>query len=389
MRKQGVQMPRSLANLFSKPSENIMSEIGKTAALMTNVIDLSIGDPDMVTATPILTAAKDSLTAGNTHYSASDGDVEYLKAIIAFYQEKFGLSYTKENVRATVGAGHATFLAFGSIINPNDEVIIFEPYFSPYKTQVEANGGKAIIVTCEAKNGFQPTKEAITAAISDKTKAILVNTPNNPTGAVYDQELLQVLADLAKEHDFYLIADEVYWPFVYGDHEFTPLEKLAPNHTLVTGSLSKVFAMTGFRIGYLAGPADIIDAAGLLNEGITFSAPSISQTAGTYALNHIDDFTPALKEEFGNRLNYVATALNKLPWLNILPVAGSIYLFADISASGMDDVTFSNYLLDKVGVLVIPGRAFGDAGRGYIRIAVTQDMATLAAAVRAFEKLTF
>jgi aspartate/methionine/tyrosine aminotransferase len=343
----------------------------------------------MVTATPILTAAKDSLTAGNTHYSASDGDIEYLQAIVDFYQEKFDLSYKKENVRATVGAGHATFLAFGAIINPEDEVIIFEPYFSPYKTQVEANGGRAIIVTCEAKNGFQPTKEAITAAISDKTKAILVNTPNNPTGAVYDQELLQTLANLAKEHDFYLIADEVYWPFVYGDHEFTPLEKLAPNHTLVTGSLSKVFAMTGFRIGYLAGPANVIAAAGLLNEGITFSAPSISQTAGTYALNHIDDFTPALKEEFGNRLNYVAAALNKLPWLKILPVAGSIYLFADISASGMDDVTFSNYLLEQVGVLVIPGRAFGDAGRGYIRIAVTQDMTTLEAAVRAFEKLTF
>lgn len=382
-------MPRNLANLFSQPSENIMSEIGKTAALMKNIINLSIGDPDMTTAVPILDAAKDSLTAGDTHYSASDGDPEYLKAIIDFYQNKFDIHYEMTNVRATVGAGHATYLAFGAILNPGDEVIIFEPYFSPYKTEIEANGGKAVIVSCTAENSFQPTEKAIKAAISDKTKAVLVNTPNNPTGAVYDQELLQILADLAKKHDFYLIADEVYWPFVYGDHEFIPLEKLAPEHTLVAGSLSKVFAMTGFRIGYLAGPENVITAAGLLNEGITFSAPSTSQAAGTYALNHIDEFTPGLQEEFGKRLNYVATELNKLPWLSILPVAGSIYLFADISGSGMDDVAFSNYLLEQVGVLVIPGRAFGTAGSGYVRIAVTQDMPTLEAAIHAFQKLTF
>jgi aspartate/methionine/tyrosine aminotransferase len=385
----GFHMTRSLSNLFQNPTPNIMSDIGKNAALMTNVINLSIGDPDMTTPEPILNAAEEALAAGKTHYTASDGDPEYLDSIINFYQKKFNLTYAKENVRATVGAGHATFLAFGAILNPDDEVIIFAPYFSPYEVQIEAHHGKVVVVNCTAENNFQPTKADIAAAITDKTKAILVNTPNNPTGAVYDQETLQALADLAKEHDIYLLADEVYWPFVYGDNDFIPLEALAPEHTLVTGSLSKVFAMTGFRIGYLIGPADVVAAAGLLNEGIDFSAPSISQAAGAYGLQHIDEITPALKAQFGERLEYVATELNKLPWLNILPVAGSIYLFADISATGMDDIKFSNYLLEQAGVLVIPGQAFGDAGKGYIRIAVTQDMATLEKAVQAFSKLSF
>src|SRR5699024_10096571 len=201
---------------------------------------------------------------------------------------------------------------------------------------------------------FQPTKEDIAAAITDKTKAILVNTPNNPTGAVYDQETLQALADLAKEHDFYLLADEVYWPFVYGDNDFIPLESLAPEHTLVAGSLSKVFAMTGFRIGYLIGPADVIAAAGLLNEGIDFSAPSVSQAAGAYGLQHIDEITPALKAQFGERLEYVTNELNKLPWLKILPVAGSVYLLADISAYGIGDDVLCYYLLLLIGVIFIP-----------------------------------
>lgn len=385
----GFHMTRSLSKLFQNPAPNIMSDIGKNAALMTDVINLSIGDPDMTTPAPILNAAEEALAAGKTHYTASDGDPEYLESIINFYQKKFNLTYAKENVRATVGAGHATFLAFGAILNPDDEVIIFAPYFSPYEVQIEAHHGKVVVVNCTAENNFQPTKADIAAAITDKTKAILVNTPNNPTGAVYDQETLQALADSAKEHDIYLLADEVYWPFVYGDNDFVPLEALAPEHTLVTGSLSKVFAMTGFRIGYLIGPADVVAAAGLLNEGIDFSAPSVSQAAGAYGLQHIDEITPALKAQFGERLEYVATELNKLPWLNILPVAGSIYLFADISATGMNDIKFSNYLLEQAGVLVIPGQAFGDAGKGYIRIAVTQDMATLEKAVQAFSKLSF
>src|SRR5699024_8464077 len=257
------------------------------------------------------------------------------------------------------------------------------------KVQVEQYHAKPVFVTCQAADNFQPQKAAIAAAITAKTKAILVNSPNNPTGAVYDQETLQAIADLAKQHDLYLIADEVYWPYVYNDDEFVPLENLAPERTLVTGSLSKVFAMTGFRIGYLLGPKEVVSAAGLLNEGVTYTAPSMAQSAGSYGLQNEESLSAPLQDEFGKRLAYLGEELNRLSWAKTIPVAGSIYLFLDISGSGMDDVQFSDYLLEKAGILVIPGQAFGQAGKGFIRIAATQGMDQLQKAVDGFKKLDF
>lgn len=366
-----------------------MAEIGKTAANMHGVIDLSIGDPDMTTPKPIIEATSQAMSAGKTHYTASDGDPEYLQAIIDFHNQHFGSHYTIDNVHASDGASHATDLVFGALLDPGDEVIIFEPYFTPYKVQVEQFHGKPVFVSCKAENKFQPKKEDIEAAITDKTKVILVNTPNNPTGAVYDTAMLQAIADLAKKHDLYLIADEVYWPYVFNDHKFTPLENLAPERTLVAGSLSKVFAMTGFRIGYLLGPEDVVSAAGLLNEGVAYAAPSMAQAAGAFALKHLTELAQPLQTVFGQRMNYLGTELNKLTWAKTIPVAGSIYLFLDITGSGMDDIEFSDYLLDKAGVLVIPGQAFGKSGRGFIRIAATKDMNTLKQAIAGFKSLKF
>ena len=164
---------------------------------------------------------------------------------------------------------------------------------------------------------------------------------------------------------------------------------MAPNRILVTGSLSKVFAMTGFRIGYLLGPTAVVDAAGLLNEGVAYTAPSMAQSAGSYGLQNEESLSAPLQDEFGKRLAYLGEELNRLSWAKTIPVAGSIYLFLDISGSGMDDVQFSDYLLEKAGILVIPGQAFGQAGKGFIRIAATQGMDQLQKAVDGFKKLDF
>ena len=382
-------MVKPVARLFQTPEKNIMAEIGKTASLMENVIDLSIGDPDMTTPKPLIDATTQAMLNGKTHYTASNGDLEYLQAIVNFHNQKFGSNYKLENVRATDGASHATDLAFGALLDPEDEVIIFSPYFSPYKVQVEQFHATPVFVTCKEEHNFEPQKEDIEAAITSKTKVILVNSPNNPTGAVYDKSTLQDIADLAEKYDLYLIADEVYWPYVFNEHEFTPLENMAPDRTLVTGSLSKVFAMTGFRIGYLLGPTAVVDAAGLLNEGVAYTAPSMAQAAGSYGLQNERSLSAPLQDEFGKRLAYLGEELNRLSWAKTIPVAGSIYLFLDISGSGMDDVQFSDYLLEKAGILVIPGQAFGQAGKGFIRIAATQGMDQLQKAVDGFKKLDF
>lgn len=382
-------MVKPVAKLFRDPAKNIMAEIGKTAALMKNVIDLSIGDPDMDTPRPIVNATTQAMLEGNTHYTASDGDPRYLQTIVNFHNQHFGSNYGLDNVRTTVGASHATDLAFGALLDPEDEVIIFEPYFAPYKVQVEQFHGKPVFVTCKAENNFQPQKEDIEAAITPKTKVILVNSPNNPTGAVYDQKVLQDIVTLAEKYDLYLIADEVYWPYVFNERTFIPLENLAPKRTIVTGSLSKVFAMTGFRIGYMLAPKELITAAGLLNEGVTYTAPSMAQVAGTYGLQNVHELAAPLQDEFGKRPIYLSKELNKLSWAKTIPVAGSIYLFLDITGSGMDDIEFSDYLLEQAGILVIPGQAFGQGGRGFVRIAATQNMETLKKAVVGFNALSF
>ncbi|GAF41542.1 aspartate aminotransferase [Agrilactobacillus composti DSM 18527 = JCM 14202] len=380
-------MVKPLSKLFQNPETNILAEIGKTAALMHGVVDLSIGDPDQTTARSIIDAAYTAMKQGYTHYTASAGDPDYLQAVLKFHKDYFNLDYDLTNVRATAGASHALFIAMGAIIDPGDEVVILEPYFTSYKVEVEAFGGKPVFVQTKPENGFQPNLTELKAAVTAKTKAIIVNSPCNPTGAVFNQQTLTDIVTIARDADLYIFADEVYWPYVFGDNKFIPLESLAPERTIVTGSLSKVFAMTGFRIGYLLAPKPIIDAAGLLNEGVSYTPVAPSQHAGTFALNHLQEFMPTLQKAFATRLNYLAENLAKVPYLKVQPAAGSIYLFVDIRQSGLDDVAFSDYLLKEKNVLVIPGRAFGAAGNGFIRIAATQDMPELKKAVVAFQTL--
>lgn len=380
-------MVKPIAKAFQNPEKNILADIGKTAALMKGIVDLSIGDPDPTTAAPILADGYEAMKNGATHYTASTGDPDYLQAVLDFHKREFNLDYQLENVRATSGASHAMFIAMGAILDPGDEVLILEPYFTSYRGEVEAFGGKPVFVQTKPENGFQPVLSELEAAVTAKTKAIIVNTPCNPTGAVFKKATLEAIVAFAEKYDLYIFADEVYWPYVFGDSEFVPLESLAMDRTIVTGSLSKVFSMTGFRIGYLLASKEIVDAASLLNEGVCYTPVAVSQKMGTYALNHLDEFMPPLKAEFEKRLTYLSKELAQVPYLKVQPALGSIYLFADVRGSGMDDVAFSDYLLKEKQVLVIPGQAFGDAGKGFIRIAATQDMPQLEKAVQAFKTL--
>ncbi|MFD1671330.1 aminotransferase class I/II-fold pyridoxal phosphate-dependent enzyme [Agrilactobacillus yilanensis] len=380
-------MVKPIAKLFQDPEKNILAEIGKTAALMEGIIDLSIGDPDPTTAKPILDDAYEAMKNGATHYTASAGDPAYLQAVLEFHKKYFNLDYDLSNVRATAGASHALFIAMGAILDPGDEVLVLEPYFSSYKVEIEAFGGKPVFVKTKPENGFQPDVADLETAVSTKTKAIIVNSPCNPSGAVFSRETLTKIVQFAEKYDLYIFADEVYWPYVFGDNEFIPIESLAKDRTIVTGSLSKAFSMTGFRIGYLLASEPIITAASLLNEGVCYTPVAVSQHAGTYALNHIEEFMPPLQKSFEERLTYLSEALAKVPYLKVSPAAGSIYLFVDIRQTGMDDVAFSDYLLKEKNVLVIPGQAFGASGKGFIRIAATQDMPALKQAVAAFETL--
>ncbi|MBP2098525.1 pyridoxal phosphate-dependent aminotransferase [Enterococcus rivorum] len=383
-------MDRSnLAIQHQQPTENILMDIATLAKKTPNLIDLSIGDPDLITNEKIIEAAFTDVKNGHTKYTASDGSQEFIDTVVDFYKRNYGLKFQTNQVRATVGALHGMYLTLQVLLNPGDEVIIHEPYFSPYKDQVVMAGGNPVFIPTYEKDGFQINVDILKSAITDKTKAIIINSPNNPTGAVFSPEIFKEIADLAIEHNFYILSDEVYEAFCFYD-DFVPMATFAPENTITFSSFSKAFAMTGWRIGYMIAPSYINEAVKLINESITFSAPSPSQQAGIYALTHAEEFVPPIIDIFRERLEYIEKRVAKIPFLSLYPIKGSMYAFINIEQTGLTSVPFVEKLLKETKVLVIPGKAFGEtSGDHHVRLAATQNLTTLKEAFDQIEKLTF
>lgn len=363
-----------IAERFLQPEENLLMEIATLAKKTPNLIDLSIGDPDLITDATIIDAAFADVKAGHTKYTASDGSADFIQTVVDFYQKHYQLTFSPSQVRGTVGALHGMYLALAAIIDPGDEVIIHEPYFSPYKQQVELVGGVPVFIPTFEKDGFQIDVEVLKAAITEKTRAIIINSPNNPTGAVFSPETFEKIAAVAIDHDLLILSDEVYEAFCFDD-TFVPMAAFAPENTITFSSFSKAFAMTGWRIGYMIAPESINLTAKLINEAIAYSAPTPSQRAGIYALNHYDTLVPQVVAVFKERLTYIEQRVAEIPFLSLSPVKGSMYAFINIKQTGLDSVSFVEKLLKETSVLMIPGKAFGETtGDGYVRLAATQSL---------------
>lgn len=363
-----------IAERFLQPEENLLMEIATLAKKTPNLIDLSIGDPDLITDATIIEAAFADVKAGHTKYTASDGSADFIQTVVDFYQKQYQLTFSPSQVRGTVGALHGMYLALAAIIDPGDEVIIHEPYFSPYKQQVELVGGVPVFIPTFEKDGFQIDVEVLKAAITEKTRAIIINSPNNPTGAVFSPETFEKIAAVAIEHDLLILSDEVYEAFCFDD-TFVPMAAFAPENTITFSSFSKAFAMTGWRIGYMIAPESINLTAKLINEAIAYSAPTPSQRAGIYALNHYDTLVPQVVAVFKERLTYIEQRVAEIPFLSLSPIKGSMYAFINIEQTGLDSVSFVEKLLKETSVLMIPGKAFGETtGDGYVRLAATQSL---------------
>ncbi|AQP54216.1 aspartate aminotransferase [Vagococcus penaei] len=377
-----------LATFYQQPDDNLLMEFVGIASQMDQLLNLSIGDPDLKTPDAIIDAAFKDVKAGHTHYTASDGSADFIQGVLDFYQRHYQLTFQPNQVRATVGALQGMYLTMQVLLDAGDEVIIHEPFFSPYKNQVIEAGGTPVIIPTFEEDGFQINIDILKQAITPKTKALIINSPNNPTGAVFSKETLQAIAQLAIEHDFYILSDEVYEAFSFYE-DFVPIATFAPEHTITFSSFSKAFAMTGWRIGYMIAPDYINAACRLLNEDVTFSAPTPSQRAGIYALTHYDTLTPEITDVFKERLDFVEQQVVACPFLSIHPVKGSMYAFINISKTGLSSVEFAMTLLKQQKVLVIPGKAFGDSGDNYVRLAATQSLDVLAEAFKRINLLTF
>lgn len=356
----------------------------------SDLIDLSIGDTDFTTDQRVIDAAFHDASAGYTHYGDPHGDPELIAAIRRAWREDFHQDIAAEEVLITASSCMGMTQALFGLLNPGDEVLVFGPYFFIYKQQIEIAGGKAVEVPTWEEDGYHPREAEIRRAISPRTKAMIVNTPCNPTGAVYDRGVMTMLAGIAQEYDLLVLADEIYTRYLY-EGVFIPMRTLPgmANRTVTLNSFSKNFLMTGWRVGCIIAQPDLIRVFQYVNGGMTYTAPSISQRAACRALELRNEIAEEYVAKYKSRVFYAADRISKMPGLTLLRPQGTFYLFPGMADSGLTDEAFCQLLLEEQHLLVSPGIGFGQAGRGHFRIACTISDDKLAEAMNrleAFEK---
>jgi aminotransferase len=335
---------------------------------MNDVISLGIGEPDFVTPEPILTAGINSLRGGHTHYTSNTGMIELRTGISRHLYHLYGVEYDPAlEILVTVGVSEAMYLALTAIINPGDEVIVPQPCFVAYAAEVTLAGGTPVPIATRVENNFQVTAEEIEAAITRHTKALLIGYPNNPTGAVLERATMEAIAKVAQKHDILVISDEIYDRLVYGiEHVcFASLPGMW-ERTILLGGFSKAYAMTGWRLGYAAAPPEILGAMNKIHQYTIMSAPTTAQEAALTALKEGEEAIEDMRQRYDRRRRLIVDGLNSIG-LKCFEPRGAFYAFPSVRGSGMDDAEFAERLLDEERVAVIPGRAFGIGGAGYVR----------------------
>ena len=358
------------------------------AATMKDVISLGIGEPDFTTPEPILEAGVRSLRAGETHYTSNSGKLEVRQAVTDNLKQLYGVSFDPVNeVLLTVGVSEALYLVMTALLNPGDEVIVPTPCFVSYQAEVILAGGVPVEIPSRMEDNFQLDPERVRAAISPRTKVIFVGYPANPTGAVASREVLLEVAKIAEEHDLIIISDEIYDRLVYGGpHVCIPaLSEIIKKRTVLLGGLSKDYAMTGWRIGYAAGPEHIIKGMVRIHQYTIMSAPTTAQDAALEALTGGEKFVTRMVAEYDRRRRLIVGWLNNLGLVTIEP-HGAFYAFPKISASGMNDDTFAEKLLQEEHVAVVPGNAFGAGGEGFVRCSYATAYEKIEEALHRMEK---
>ncbi|MBP6332428.1 MAG: pyridoxal phosphate-dependent aminotransferase [Aminivibrio sp.] len=376
-----------IARRFASLQPSSMIRIFQAAAAVKDLSDLSFGEPDFHTEPDIVDAAAKAAREGFTHYPPLQGFEDLRKEIAAYWNRHHGLETAPENILLTVGGLQAAHLCLQAMLNPGDEVLVAEPCFSAYFQQVENNGGVVVPVPSREENGFFPTGEDFAQAVTPKTKILVVNSPCNPTGGVLTMEQALEIADVAVRHDLFVISDEMYEAFIFsGKH--IPLSSLPgmKERTMTVGGLSKSHCMTGWRIGYAMGPAELLKVMTTLSVSQTFGVNTLAQKGGAYALATQDEKVKTRTAEFEKRVRYCAGRLNAMPGVSCPEPKGAFYLFPDISGTGMTDEEFAWWLLDTAKVAVIPGTAFGASGAGHIRIACTLSLEGLKKAMDRMEE---
>lgn len=356
------------------------------ASTMSNVISLGVGEPDFDTPWHVREEGIYSLEKGRTFYTGNSGLLELREEIGRYLDRRFGLSYSADEILVTVGGSEAIDIGFRTMLDPGDEVIIPEPCYVSYLPCVKLAGGVPVRLPLEEKDQFKLTKEKLLSAITDKTKILVLPFPNNPTGAILNREELQIIADIVKEHDLFVMSDEIYSELNYeGGHVSIASIPGMRERTIVINGFSKSYAMTGWRLGYAAGPKEIMKQMLKIHQFVIMCAPTTSQYAAIEALRNGDEDVRRMRESYDERRRFLVNALNEMG-LPCFEPKGAFYVFPNISAYGMTSEEFARRLLEQQRVAVVPGTAFGECGEGFLRISYAYSIDNLKKALDKIEK---
>jgi len=339
----------------------------------TQVTELTIGEHDIRTAAPILQDMHRAALAGHTGYAAIPGTTGLRDAVAARLQERTGVPTTRDNVLITPGGQSALFAAHMATCNPGDTALYIDPYYATYPGTIRGVSALPHAIAARAEDAFQPRADVIAAAAKQTNAAsLLVNSPNNPTGVVYSRKTLEGIAQVCRDHDMWLISDEVYDTQVWEGAHLSPraLDGMA-EHTLVVGSMSKSHAMTGSRCGWIVGPVDAIEHLTNLATHTTYGVPGYIQDAALFALNQGTGFETEIAAPFQRRRLLAQDILARQNAVSLVPAQGAMYLMLDVRSTGMSGEDFAYALLEKHHIAVMPGESFGTAAAGHIRVAMT------------------
>ncbi|WP_226579255.1 pyridoxal phosphate-dependent aminotransferase [Halobacillus litoralis] len=362
-----MQLAQRVKSLTPSTTLAITAKAKALKAEGHDVIGLGAGEPDFNTPSYILDAAKRAMDEGKTKYTPAGGIPELKNSITAKLERDQGLTYTNEQIIVTTGAKHALYTLFQVMLDEGDEVIVPAPYWVSYPEQIKLAQGKPVFVSAEESNDFKITPDQLRQAITSNTKAVIINSPSNPTGMMYSKEELKALGDVCIEHDVMIVSDEIYEKLIYTDEDHVSIAQISDelyNHTVIINGVSKSHSMTGWRIGFAAGPKAVIKAMSNMASHSTSNPTSIAQYAALAAYTGSEEKVTEMKEAFKERLDVLHQRLIDIPGIECAKPSGAFYLFPNVKkaveSGGFEDVdSWVKALLDEEKVALVPGSGFG------------------------------
>ncbi len=378
---------KDLSHLVINMKPSGIREFFDYASEKPDVISLSVGEPDFVTPKPIIDAAKKSMDEGKTFYTSNQGLPLLRKKISKYLLDRFDVHYDYDEIILTAGSSQGIFAALMALINPGDEIIVTEPTYICYVPDIEMCGGKAVVIPLSSNNEYKLTPDILKEYITNKTKAIFLSYPNNPTGAIMTKVDLLALVPIILEHDLYVITDEIYAELTYGvKHCSIASFGGFKERTILVNGFSKSFAMTGWRLGYVCAPKAILKQILKIQQYLMLSAPTSAQYGAIAGLDECMPYVEDMVKEYNKRRLYLLKSFKEMG-IDCFESKGAFYLFPSIKNFNMTSRELCLKLLNEYNVLVVPGTAFGDSGEGYIRISYSAKMDRLKVFIDALKDL--